>query len=68
MEINICILLDEIGNRIYNVPPQYTLDKLYETTAQYVCGQYIPTAFAHQAIMEKLFSQGYTVKWISAVI
>jgi len=68
MQINVCLLLNERGDVIRQIPPQYTLDKLYECAAEYVCGQEIPTAFAHQAIMEKLHSQGYKVKWITGEV
>jgi hypothetical protein len=61
--IRVCVIYDPHGALIKAIPPQYRLDDLYAVSAEYACGIFIPTALAQQAVFDRLYKDGYRVKW-----
>jgi hypothetical protein len=62
-DARVCVLRDPSGELVSSVPPQFTLDKLFELAAQHACGVYIPTALAQQAVFKTMEAEGYSVQW-----
>ncbi|MDU8350950.1 hypothetical protein RYA05_03460 [Pseudomonas syringae pv. actinidiae] len=55
-------LIHPEGFIVREVPPQYSLDSLHALSAEYACGTPIPTAYAQQAVFEKMQKEGYRVQ------
>jgi len=61
--MEVCIVINPEGQVVTRIRPSFNLNDLYESAAEYACGQHIPTAYAQQGVMEKLYKEGYSVKW-----
>lgn len=55
-------LIHPEGFVVKQVPPQYSLGNLHASSAEYACGTPIPTAYAQQAVFEKMMKEGYRVQ------